>query len=141
VRKKSKRVSTPYLTINYTLAGIILLVFLYSGIFSARKDNYPLPSFYEEITGDNSPSTGLSKSFSEIIRGNFHTAAAYNKHGMLIFGFFLVQLVMRLAASLLLLRRLVQQKWLARADILLSLLMFIYCFREMLLFYVDAVTS
>ena len=141
MRKKSKRVRNPYLIINYTFAGIILLVFLYSGIFSARKDNYPLPSFYEEITGDTSPSTGLSKSFSEIIRGNFRAAAAYNRNGMLIFGFFLVQLVMRLAASLLLLKRLVQQKWLARIDIFLSLLLFVYCFRDMLLFYADAVTS
>jgi len=141
VQKNSNHIRTPYLIINYILAGIILLVFLYSGIFSAGKDNYPLPSFYEEITGETSPSSGLSKSFSEIIRGNFEAGSTYNESGILIFAFFLVQLILRISTSLLLLRSIIAQKWLARADIILSTFLFIYCFRDMIHFYISAISA
>ena len=141
MQKKSNHIRTPYLIINYILAGIILLVFIYSGIFSAGKDNYPLPSFYEEITGETSPGSGLSKSFSEIIRGNFEAGSAYNESGILIFAFFLVQLIMRISASLLLLWKIMAQKWLARADIVLSILLFLYCFRDMIHFYLSVITA
>lgn len=141
MQKKSNHIRSPYLIINFILAGIILLVFIYSGIFSAQKDNYPLPSFYEEITGQTSPSTGLSKSFSEIIRGNFESASEYNKSGILIFLFFLVQLILRICVSLLLIRRIIPKKWLAITDIILSTSLFIYCFRDMIHFYISVITS
>jgi len=135
VLKTSNHISSPYLIINFILAGIILLVFLYSGIFSARKDNYPLPSFYEGITGETSPSSGLSKSFSEIIRGNFEAASAYNESGILIFSFFLIQLILRIGFSLLLTRRFIAHKWLVLTDIILSSSLFVYCFRDMIRFF------
>ena len=141
MQKNINQIRTPYLIINYILAGIILLVFLYSGIFSAGKDNYPLPSFYEEITGESSPSSGLSKSFSEIIRGNFEAASSYNESGFLIFTFFLVQLILRMAVSLILIRGIMPDKWLARADIIFSTSLFIYCFWDMFRFYLSVITG
>jgi hypothetical protein len=78
------------------------LVFLYSGIFSAQKDNHPVPSFFEEITGRPSPSAGMSRAFSEIIRGETASALEYNPDSLRIFAFFLIQGIQRLAVSFLL---------------------------------------
>jgi hypothetical protein len=93
----------PYFIINLVLAGLIGLAFLYSGIFSAERDNHPVPSFYEEITGKPSPSAGMSRAFSEIIRGNINSARQYNPDSPMIFAFFIIQGIQRLTVSLLLL--------------------------------------
>jgi hypothetical protein len=94
----------PYLIVNLVLAALCGLVFLYSVIFSAGKDNHPLPSFYEEITGKPAPSSGMSRAFSEIVRGNFESARKYNPDSVRIFAFFAVQGIQRLVVSLLLIR-------------------------------------
>lgn len=94
----------PYLIVNLVLAGVCGLIFLYSGIFSAEKDNHPLPSFYEKITGHPSPSSGMSRAFSEIIRGNIASARRYNPDSVRIFAFFLIQGLQRIAVSLILIR-------------------------------------
>ena len=118
----------PYLIINLILAGLVLLIFIYSAVFSAEKDNHLLPSMYEEITGKTSPSSGMSRAFSEIIRGNFDQAARYNPDGIPVFAFFLVQGILRLLVSLLLLRSVFRPGNLVIADAILSSALFLYCF-------------
>jgi hypothetical protein len=129
----------PYLIINLILAGIIGMIFLYSGLFSAQKDNHPVPSFFEEITGQPSPSSGMSRAFSEIMRGDLQSARNYNEDSLLIFTFFLVQFLQRLSVSYLLLRwkgshqsenRRTEgrKKKLLLADILSSVILFLVCF-------------
>ena len=102
---------------------MILLIFIYSGIFSASADRYPIPSIYEEITGRTSPSHGLSRCFSEIVRGNLQSARQYNPDGVLIFSFFLMQLVLRGLISYLLVRNALNFKFLIISDVALSVLL------------------
>jgi hypothetical protein len=109
-----------------------MLVFIYSGIFSAGGDKYPVPSFYERITGTSSPSHGLSKCFSEIIRGNLDSARRYNENGILIFSFFLVQLVLRLAVTMMLVRRWLRPGLLLLFDGIVSVLLLFYCFHNLI---------
>ena len=130
-----------YLIVNLVLAGSIGLIFVYSGIFSAEKDNYPLPSFFEEITGEVPPSAGMSRAFSELVRGNFGAASAYNPDSPLIFAFFLIQFIQRTAVTFLLLKEartgskpLVRMshptiKYLLPIDVIASMILFIFCFR------------
>ena len=94
----------PYLIVNYILAGIIGFIFIYSGFFSAQKDNYPVPSFFEEITGQPAPSSGMSKAFSEIMRGDMDSAREFNPDSPLIFAFFLIQGIQRILVSILLVK-------------------------------------
>ena len=89
----------PYLIINIIFAGVILLIFAYSGIFSSEKDNYPVACIHEKITGEQCVSCGLSHSFSLIVRGRFEEAYKWNRYGMRIFLFFAAQLVLRAAFS------------------------------------------
>jgi hypothetical protein len=89
----------PYLIINLIFAGVILLIFVYSGIFSPDQNNYPVVCIHEKITGEPCFSCGLSHSFSLIVRGRINEAYNWNIYGMRVFLFFLSQLFMRIAFS------------------------------------------
>ena len=109
-----------------------MMVFIYSGLFSAKKDNHPLPSFYEKITGEPSPSSGLSRAFSEIVRGNLDAARSYNRESLLIFSFFLIQFIQRMLVTLLLHKQILRIQYLLPADLGISITMFLYCFKGQL---------
>lgn len=86
-----------YRTSNLILAGIFSLVFIYSAVFSYEKENHPIPSFHTVVTGEPTLSTGLSRSFSAIVRLEFDIAHQFNPYGLLVFIFFLEQFLIRLA--------------------------------------------
>ena len=90
----------PYLFINIILAGVIVVIFVYSGFFSPVKDNYPVVCIHEKLTGQPCISCGLSHSFSLILRGRIGEALNWNMYGLRIFLFFALQLVMRVVFSL-----------------------------------------
>ncbi|MGC1389497.1 MAG: DUF2752 domain-containing protein [Bacteroidales bacterium] len=94
----------PYLIINIFFAGVIMLIFAYSGFFSPEKDNFPVACIHEKLTGQPCISCGLSHSFSLIVRGRIEEAFRWNRYGMRIFLFFAVQLVLRVAFSIFYLR-------------------------------------
>lgn len=110
-----------------------MMVFIYSGFFSADKNNHPVPSIYENFTGKPAPSSGLSRAFSEIVRGNLEKARDYNIDSLLIFSFFLIQFIQRIFVMLLLYKQIPPYKYLISADLVLSLLLFLYCFKGQLL--------
>jgi hypothetical protein len=89
-----------YLIINIVFAGVILLIFAYSGIFSPEKDNYPVACIHQKLTGEPCVSCGLSHSFSLIVRGRISEAYQWNIYAMRVFLFFASQLILRIAFSL-----------------------------------------
>jgi len=89
----------PYLIINIFFAGVIALIFAYSGIFSPEKDNYPVTCMHEQLTGEHCISCGLSHSFSLIVRGRIAEAYDWNMYGMRVFLFFASQLIIRILYS------------------------------------------
>jgi hypothetical protein len=105
-RKNSKNQNTvklrnePYLIINIIFAGVIVLIFAYSGIFSPEKDNYPVVCIHEKLSGQACVSCGLSHSFSLIVRGRFDEAYTWNHFAIRIFLFFLAELILRAAFSI-----------------------------------------
>jgi Protein of unknown function (DUF2752) len=89
----------PYLLLNLFFAGVIILVIVYSGIFSPDKNDYPVVCIHEKITGEPCFSCGLSHSFSLIVRGRIREAYEWNIFGMRVFLFFLLQLLLRIGFS------------------------------------------
>lgn len=125
----------PYFVFNVSFAGIILLIFLYSCIFSAQKDNHPIPSYYETLSGKTSPTSGISRSFSEILRGNFQEAREWNINGIPVFLFFLIQFFMRFLVSWFLFRTGVKLRSLVLADSIISVLLFLWSYKNLLPFW------
>lgn len=128
----------PYTLLNIIFIVIIVMILLYSGIFSTEKSGYPVPSVYTELTGHESVSTGLSHSFSEIIRLNFRKAHEYNPYGIRIFLFFIVQLFLRIN-FLMIARRRVYDVSLITLDIVLSAGTFLIAFWPFLVATAEAI--
>lgn len=129
--------NNPYLIINLILAGVILLIIVYSGIFSPDKNNYPVVCIHEKLTGQPCFSCGLSHSFSLIVRGRFAEAYTWNVYGMRVFIFFVAQLLMRIIFSALYMKNEESRKWLiwydAAGSILIFAIAFYPFFRQMIL--------
>lgn len=124
-----------YITINIIFAGIILLIIVYSGIFSAEKDNHIIKSACVEITGKPCKSIGLSRSFSEIVRLRFESAKQYNQYGLKVFSFFFFQFFMRLGFTKLLINTTLKRKPVLYTDIIASILLFLVTFADFLKFW------
>lgn len=124
-----------YLAINAIFAGIIILVFIYSGFFRPEKNNFPVECIHEKITGEPCPSCGLSRSFSYIIRGDLSTAASYNEYGLRVFLFFLFHLVMRISNIVYILREPVYLRELTIIDPVIAIITFILAFRQFFVYY------
>jgi hypothetical protein len=115
--------------LNWIFLSVLILILAYSASFSPENKNYPIPSGARMFTSKPVPSTGLSRSFSAIVRLRFEDARQFNPHGIRIFLFFFIQLFMRIAA-------LVMAGWLPErsvkvfyyTDVLLSAALFLVCF-------------
>lgn len=122
-----------YLIINIIIAGIIGMIFLYSGIFSSSSDNYPVKCIHYELTGQKCETCGLSHSFSSIIRLKFNQAIEFSKYGISIFLFFLFQFIMRILASIIIIKIPHKQKQIAFIDIIISIALYVICFKNLIL--------
>jgi hypothetical protein len=118
----------PYPVINILLAGVILMIMVYSGIFSPVKDDYPVICIHEKLTGQPCASCGLSHSFSLILRGQADEAVEWNPNGPRVFIFFVAQLVLRFAFTIYYLKYPANRKALIITDSAGSGLMFLIAF-------------
>ena len=125
---KVRLLQEPYLFINLFLAGIIILVFAYSALFSPVTDNYPVVCVHEKLTGEPCASCGLSHSFSLIVRGEFSEAREWNAYGMRVFIFFAAQLLLRIVFSVYYIKYPQNRRSLILTDSAGSAVMFILTF-------------
>jgi len=120
----------PYIIVNIVLAGVIVLIMIYSAIFSPDEDEYPVVCIHEKITGEPCVSCGLSHSFSLILRGRLNEAYYWNVYGMRVFLFFILQLFMRVFFSFYYMKFIDTRKQLIIMDIIGSVLLFLLSFRQ-----------
>jgi len=113
-----------YLLINILIAGVIIMIIIYSGIFSPVNDKYPVQCIHEKITGLSCPSCGLSRSFSYIVRGDLESANEWNQYGLRVFLFFISQLILRTSVSMVLVRKRGSLKELIIFDVMVSIVSF-----------------
>ena len=127
-RSHQKLTEKPYYIINIVFAGVIVLMLIYSGIFSPEKNNYPVVCIHERLTGEPCFSCGLSHSFSLIVRGKIDEAYQWNQYGMRVFLFFFAQLIFRIDFLRLSLKRPENLKQLIIYDSIASLTIFLISF-------------
>ncbi len=119
-----------YQLINIIIAGVIVMIIIYSGIFSPVENNYPVKCVHEKFTGLPCPSCGLSHSFSYIVRGDFGKANEWNIYGMRVFLFFLFQLFLRGSNFIYLKRNPLNIRYVTLLDISLSVISFFLGFSQ-----------
>jgi hypothetical protein len=124
----SKKGRDNYLIINILLAGVVLLVFAYSGFYSPEKNNYPVTCIHQKITGIPCASCGTSHAFSLIVRGRIDDAREWNRYSVRVFLFFALQLIFRLFFSVAVRMFGGRRHNIIAADITLSILLFCYSF-------------
>jgi len=127
--------SRSYLIINFIFSGIVVAILIYSAVFSPETNNYPVQCVHEIITGQPCPSCGISHSFSYIIRGDLVRAMEWNRYGLRVFIFFILQLVMRLSVSSIIIKRGDHTPSLLRFDISLSVIAFLLAFSRFIWYY------
>lgn len=118
------KLHNPYVVVNILFIIIILSIFTYSWFLSPLS----FPSNYTLITGNESVSTGLTRSFSEILRFNFYKANEYNVFGLRVFLFFFLQLILRIFSLVSLFGIAHKLKQILIIDILFSGILFLYSF-------------
>jgi len=118
----------PYITVNSVLAVVIIMIIIYSLVFSPARGNYPVTCIHEKITGKPCISCGLSHSFSLILRGRINEAYSWNPYGMRVFIFFMAQLIMRIIFSVYYLKSQGYHRQLIIYDIAGSVLTFLIVF-------------
>jgi len=111
---------------------VILMIFLYSIIFSPEKNGYPVVCIHEKISGEPCISCGLSHSFSLLVRGRLAESQQWNIYGLRVFLFFAAQQVMRIYFSLLYAMFPGIRRNLILYDIAGSLIIFILSFSQFL---------
>jgi hypothetical protein len=121
-----------YFIINFIFAGVIVLIVLYSGIFSAQKQNHPIPSFCPH---QPCASTGLSRSFSEIVRFRFESANSFNKNGIRIFLFFFVQFWLRIFFSIINAKFNRNRTKIIIFDSVISVFLFFFSFKNFIFYF------
>ena len=132
LKKNSFSLKTPYQKIHIIVAGIIISIMIYSGIFSPQKNNHPVTCNYRQLFGKPCPTCGISRSFSAMVRGNFKQAKELNPNGPGIFFFFAIQGILRLLFLSLSVSFPTREKMLIITDIFLSLGLFIYFFQNLI---------
>ncbi|TVR70884.1 MAG: DUF2752 domain-containing protein [Marinilabiliales bacterium] len=86
---------SPYLVIN-VLTGVAIIVFLLYPVLAGHPGGVaPVECVHVTTHGGECSTCGLTRSFAEMARGNYTSAAMLNRNGPLIFGFFVIQLFMR----------------------------------------------
>ena len=120
-----------YLKIKLLFAGIIIAVIIYSGIFSANNE-HPIKCVHFEQTGIPCETCGISRSFSEIVRFDFQSAQDFNRNGIPLFLFFLIQLVLRIIFSVVYSKKWIKTNYLIIVDSILSIVLFFLTFKNLI---------
>ncbi len=128
-----------YRIINIIFAGVIGLVFIYSCLFLPENGSHIIPSFYTDITGNSSPSLGLSRAFSALIRGDLALANQFNPYVMNIFAFFCFQFLYRLISLKVDSMSFVNRKTWVRIDIVLTISLFLLAFYPLIRFTIETI--
>ena len=121
-----------FLALNWLFAGIILAVFIYSALYKPEENKHPIKCIHQELLGAKCPTCGMSRGFSAIVRGHVNEALFYQQNSLSVFMFFLLQLVFRITAIVLLFKTKLTAKFISGIDSTVSLFLFLFTFRNLI---------
>ena len=120
-----------YFYFNCILAGIIISIFVYAGLFA--YNSHAVHCVYKQTLGIDCPTCGLTRSFHNILSGNFKQAAELNSNSFTLFAFFLLQLIARIVLIFIGSTKAATNK-IIKWDIIFSATLFVVCFWPLIIF-------
>jgi hypothetical protein len=121
-----------YHIVNTLFFATIVMIIVYSFVYS--QNNHPIPSVYTDLTGETSPSKGLSAGFSAIVNGDLKSAINHNVYSVRIFSFFLIQLLLRVFFSIITIVWPTRLFKIIIFDAAISVIVFSWCFAPLIVF-------
>lgn len=103
-RSKNKAIEHPYLTINLFFGLAFVSVIVYAVAFPPEIAGHPIPCVYTSFTGQECSGCGLSRGFSHIVRFDLQAARTVNPYSIPVFMFFALQILLRIAGSIVYLK-------------------------------------
>ena len=138
LRSTAPHINQPYALINWVFALMITGIVLYSALYDPDRGSHALTSAYQLLTGEETVSTGLSRSFSALVRLRLDDAKELNPYGPRIFLFFVVQLILRIVILFLAYRGALHPgRRLILADAAQALVLFVVCFWPFMAYWTD----
>lgn len=96
------RNNSSYTIINYLIAGLIGLIFLYVYCYPwLNPMGLTIPSGCHDLPLAFCKSRGLTRGFAQMIRFNYEDAIAFNPYCWRIFSFFLFQFIARISLTII----------------------------------------
>lgn len=128
-----------YAFFNILFIGILVSIFVYSGVFSADENNHPIDCYFAQ-RGIQCPTCGISRGFSEIMEGHLSRAQEYNANSLRLFLFFVIQLLLRIVA-LVVDKRINKTKQIVIVDGFQAALLAIICFYPIFKIWLQGVSQ
>lgn len=126
--------NSPYTIINYLIAGLIGVIFLYVYCYPwLNPIGLTIPSGCHDLPFALCKSRGLTRGFAQMIRFNYDEAISFNPYCWRIFSFFLFQFIARFI--FIQLAKKTNPKRILISDIFLSTIHFIYSMMVLSPFY------
>ncbi len=129
-----------YIRVDRFFLVLFAAIFLYAAVYPPAG-GHPVPSFYTLLTGDPSPTAGLSRSFSALVRGEVARARALSPYGLPLFLFFSLQLLMRAVVLVLLVKQKKDPRSLLRVDLWFSFFLFAGCYAPLIALLIQRVSG
>lgn len=122
-----------YVVINGTFALIFSLVFIYSFLYP--YNDHRIKCQYTLKNKEACPSCGLSRDFSNMVYLKYNSKTAYNSNSSRVFLFFSLQLLFRILVAVFLpkLKDLKKVKQLIKWDVIITSVLFVYSFYQLIL--------
>ena len=121
-----------YLILNIIIAGIFLAIIVWCS-FHRPAQSISVNCIHTELLGAQCPVCGFSQSFSQIVRGNMAEATQIQPNSISVFLFLLIQIVMRFLVKYLLASSKHSLKLILNTDLILSSVLFVFLFRNIIL--------
>jgi hypothetical protein len=118
---------TSYQKIN-TIFFVLIFAMILFFLFTKPEEIELVHCTYKSVLGQLCYTCGLTHSFYEIVRFNFSKAIQKNPDSILVFIFFVIQMVARMTINAGIYKSSQQQQKIAFFDIVFSLLLLFLCF-------------
>lgn len=121
-----------YLMFNYTIAGIVLAIFVLAEIHQPQYGRFSKVCVHAKLLGSTCPVCGSGEGLSFLIRGDLIDAREIQPNSFPVFIFFCILLMLRIVFVFLLTKTKIPANVIAGIDLTIAFVVFIWAFKSII---------